>query len=127
MTYKCCEPMFTCLPDPNTRPASEAPWYHKLNHWFGFVRWRLESWWRWRRFTTYTFPKINATFPPLITKELVSVQPMMGPSSLVFYMEFAYAPNKAHQDEGSGAPALRDMPPGPQEREGQSQEAVAEG
>lgn len=39
-------------------------------------------------FEKYVFPIIRAVFPNLVATELVSVQPMQGPTSLVFYMDF---------------------------------------
>ena len=47
-------------------------------------------------FEKYVFPIIRAVFPNLVATELVSVQPMQGPTSLVFYMDF-----KAGSKKGS--------------------------
>ena len=42
----------------------------------------------------FVFPVIRATFPNLIAKDLVSVQPMTGPTSLVFYLDAVYGNDK---------------------------------
>lgn len=38
-------------------------------------------------FEKFIFPIVRAVFPNLIAKDIVSVQPMAGPTSLVFYLD----------------------------------------
>lgn len=45
-------------------------------------------------FEKYAFPMVRAIFPNLAAHNLASVQPMLGPVSLVFYMKFLYARSK---------------------------------
>ena len=45
-------------------------------------------------FEKYVFPIVRAVFPNLIAKDIVSVQPMTGPVSLVFYLDAVYGSNK---------------------------------
>lgn len=45
-------------------------------------------------FEKFVFPIIRAVFPNLIAKDIVSVQPMTGPTSLVFYMDAVYGSTK---------------------------------
>lgn len=48
----------------------------------------------------FVFPVIRAVFPNLIAKDLVSVQPMNGPTSLVFYLDAVYGSNKGSISAG---------------------------
>jgi hypothetical protein len=48
----------------------------------------------------FVFPVIRAVFPNLIAKDLVSVQPMSGPTSLVFYLDAVYGSNKGSISAG---------------------------
>lgn len=41
-------------------------------------------------FNKMMFPMIRRTFPELIASELVSVQPMSGPTGMVFHMNYVY-------------------------------------
>ncbi len=41
-------------------------------------------------FTTFAFPLVRRVYPMLIANELVSVQPMTGPTALIFYLDFKY-------------------------------------
>jgi hypothetical protein len=41
-------------------------------------------------FEKYAYPLIRGVFPNLIAHEIVSVQPMPGPTSIIFYMQFIY-------------------------------------
>lgn len=52
-------------------------------------------------FQKYSFPLIRAIFPELVSQRLVSVQPMLGPVSQVFYMDFIYGSNKGNITRGS--------------------------
>jgi hypothetical protein len=52
-------------------------------------------------FEKYAFPLVRAIFPELITNQLVSVQPMNGPISLVFYLDFIYGTSKGSIVRGS--------------------------
>lgn len=45
-------------------------------------------------FEKYAFPMVRAIFPNLAAHNLASVQPMLGPVSLVFYMKFLYGRTK---------------------------------
>jgi hypothetical protein len=45
-------------------------------------------------FEKYAFPMVRVIFPNLAAHNLSSVQPMLGPVSLVFYMKFLYATTK---------------------------------
>jgi hypothetical protein len=45
-------------------------------------------------FEKYAFPMVRAIFPNLVAHNLASVQPMLGPVSLVFYMKFLYGSTK---------------------------------
>ena len=45
-------------------------------------------------FEKFVFPIVRAVFPNLIAKDIVSVQPMTGPTSLVFYLDAVYGTDK---------------------------------
>lgn len=45
-------------------------------------------------FQKYAFPLVRAIFPELVANQLVSVQPMLGPVSQVFYLDFIYGTSK---------------------------------
>jgi hypothetical protein len=45
-------------------------------------------------FEKYAFPMVRVVLPSLVAHNLVSVQPMAGPTSLVFYMRFLYNRSK---------------------------------
>jgi hypothetical protein len=51
-------------------------------------------------FEKYVFPIIRAVFPNLVATELVSVQPMQGPTSLIFYMDFKAGSKKGTVNVG---------------------------
>lgn len=51
-------------------------------------------------FEKYVFPMIRAVFPNLIATELVSTQPMQGPTSLIFYMDFRAGSKKGTVNVG---------------------------
>lgn len=51
-------------------------------------------------FDKYAFPLIRTIFPNLILTELVSVQPMTGPSSLIFFFDFIYGTTKGQIQSG---------------------------
>lgn len=52
-------------------------------------------------FQKYAFPLVRAIFPELRANSLVSVQPMLGPTSLVFYMDMIYGSNKGNVVRGT--------------------------
>jgi hypothetical protein len=52
-------------------------------------------------FEKYAFPLVRAIFPELIASRLVSVQPMQGPVSLVFYLDFVYGTTKGNITKGN--------------------------
>lgn len=45
-------------------------------------------------FEKFAFPLVRVVMPSLVSNELVSVQPMQGPTSLVFYLKFLYDNSK---------------------------------
>lgn len=47
-------------------------------------------------FLKFAFPMVRAIFPQLIAMDIVSVQPMQGPVSLVFYLDFLYGTTKGN-------------------------------
>lgn len=51
-------------------------------------------------FQKYAFPLVRAIFPELVANQLVSVQPMMGPVSQVFYLDFVYGSTKGSVTKG---------------------------
>lgn len=54
-------------------------------------------------FDKYAYPLIRAVYPNLIANDLVSVQPMAGPASIVFYMDFLYSDTKGSITAGTSA------------------------
>jgi len=54
-------------------------------------------------FDKYAFPMIRAVYPNLIANDLVSVQPMAGPVSLVFYLDYIYGSTKGGVTSGATA------------------------
>ena len=52
-------------------------------------------------FEKYAFPMVRAIFPNLAAHNLASVQPMLGPVSLVFYMKFLYGSSKGSTVAGT--------------------------
>jgi hypothetical protein len=65
-------------------------------------------------FYKFAFPMVRAIFPNLIAMDIVSVQPMSGPVSLVFYLDFIYGTTKGDITKGdrltrSGFPASTDI------------------
>jgi hypothetical protein len=51
-------------------------------------------------FLKFAFPMVRAIFPNLVAMDLVSVQPMNGPTSLVFYLDFLYGSTKGDITKG---------------------------
>lgn len=51
-------------------------------------------------FEKFIFPIVRAVFPNLIAKDIVSVQPMTGPTSLVFYLDAVYGTSKGTVSAG---------------------------
>ncbi len=51
-------------------------------------------------FLKFAFPMVRAVFPNLVAMDLVSVQPMQGPVSLVFYLDFLYGSSKGDVTKG---------------------------
>jgi hypothetical protein len=51
-------------------------------------------------FQKYAFPLVRAIFPELVANQLVSVQPMLGPVSQVFYLDFVYGTTKGQVARG---------------------------
>lgn len=54
-------------------------------------------------FDKFAFPIIRAVYPNLIANEIVSVQPMAGPVSLIFYLDYLYGTSKGGIGSGSAA------------------------
>jgi len=54
-------------------------------------------------FQKYAFPLVRAIFPELVAQSIISVQPMLGPTSLVFYLDFIYASTKGKITAGQKA------------------------
>jgi hypothetical protein len=54
-------------------------------------------------FEKFAFPIIRAVYPNLIANEIVSVQPMSGPVSMVFYMDYLYGTQKGGIAAGGAA------------------------
>lgn len=54
-------------------------------------------------FQKFAFPLVRAVFPELIANDLVSVQPMLGPSSMIFYQDFVYDSGKGKVRRGDVA------------------------
>jgi len=51
-------------------------------------------------FEKYAFQMVRAVFPNLIAHQIVSVQPMMGPTSLIFYMQYLFGRTKGTALQG---------------------------
>lgn len=51
-------------------------------------------------FDKYAFPMIRAILPQLVATEIVSVQPMMGPTSQIFYLDFVAGTTKGSTSAG---------------------------
>jgi hypothetical protein len=51
-------------------------------------------------FYKFAFPMVRAIFPNLVAMDIVSVQPMQGPVSLVFYLDFIYGSTKGDITRG---------------------------
>lgn len=45
------------------------------------------------RLKNFKLPNVKRPYPPLVANDLVSVQPLMGPASLIYYLKHRYAPN----------------------------------
>lgn len=54
-------------------------------------------------FDKFAFPIIRAVYPNLIANDLVSVQPMAGPVSMVFYMDMLFGDTKGNITGGTSA------------------------
>jgi hypothetical protein len=54
-------------------------------------------------FDKYAFPMIRVVYPNLIANDLVSVQPMPGPTTLIFYMSIQYGTDKGKINRGDNA------------------------
>lgn len=51
-------------------------------------------------FEKYAFPMVRAVFPNLAAHNLASVQPMLGPISMIFFMKFLYGRSKGSAIQG---------------------------
>lgn len=51
-------------------------------------------------FEKFIFPMIKAVYPNLVSTDLVSVQPMQSPSSLIFYRDSRFGSNKGATKQG---------------------------
>lgn len=54
-------------------------------------------------FDKFALPLVRAVFPNLIAQDIVSVQAMPGPTTLIFYMDFLYGSNKGNIQAGQSA------------------------
>lgn len=45
------------------------------------------------------FPNVTRVFPPLIVNELVSVQPMTGPTGQLFYLDYQFKKDKSEDTD----------------------------
>jgi len=52
-------------------------------------------------FDKFAFPLVRAIYPNLIANEIVSVQPMAGPTSIIFYLDFVFGTSKGRTQAGS--------------------------
>lgn len=52
-------------------------------------------------FDRFAFPLVKAVYPTLCSQDLVSVQPMSGPTGLVFYYDVVYGSNKGRIRAGT--------------------------
>ncbi len=52
-------------------------------------------------FDRFAFPLIRAVYPSLISQDLVSVQPMDGPTGLIFFFDIIYGSNKGSIQAGT--------------------------
>ena len=52
-------------------------------------------------FKRFAIPLMRKTFPKLIADQLVSVQPLAGPSSLIYYMRYKYANSRQTNQTGT--------------------------
>ena len=60
------------------------------------------------QFKRISIPLVRRIYPQLIANKIVSVQPLLGPTGLVYYMRFRYSSNKGAtrgQDNNAGYPA----------------------
>lgn len=63
-------------------------------------------------FDKFAFPIIRAVYPNLIANEIVTVQPMAGPVSLIFYLDYLYGTSKGGITAGDSAFDARTGPAG---------------
>lgn len=54
-------------------------------------------------FDKFAFPMVRAIYPNLIANEIVSVQPMAGPVSIIFYLDFLFGTSKGRIKAGQAA------------------------
>ena len=53
------------------------------------------------QFRRISFPFVNRIYPSLIASDIVSVQPLLGPSALVHYLNYRYSKNSKTESEDS--------------------------
>ena len=59
------------------------------------------------QFKRISIPLIRRIYPQLIANKIVSVQPLLGPTGLVYYLRFRYSSNKGSirgADNNAGFP-----------------------
>lgn len=96
------KPFVEDIQDPTIRNNTAVMLHNQHRHFYG----RLDETTRAVQigdFEKFAFPLVRAIFPELIAQRLFSVQPMMGPTSLIFYMAFTYATNKGTVNMGQTA------------------------
>jgi hypothetical protein len=54
-------------------------------------------------FQRISIPLVRRIYPQLIANKIVSIQPLLGPAGLVYYMRFRYSSNKGAMRGGSNA------------------------
>ena len=47
---------------------------------------------------SYKLPIVKKTYAPLIASKIVSVQPLLGPTGLIYYLRHKYASNKGLEE-----------------------------
>lgn len=48
-----------------------------------------------------SIPLVRRIYPQLIANDLIRVQPLQGPASLVFYLRYRYSSNRGSSNRGS--------------------------
>jgi hypothetical protein len=66
----------------------------------GKRKWQVQDRWRYKKrgtqFERISIPLTRRIYPQLIANNIVSVQPMMGPASLAYYLRHKYSGNSQY-------------------------------